>query len=68
MVPTGRLILNVAQRTLKRHAVGDVWETQIGSSASSRLGFYGTTPVVQPSGVHTLRGALVSMGIVKGSA
>ena len=49
-VPTGYLILNVTTGTVKRHAGGYVWETQIGGSASARIGFWGATPVVQPSG------------------
>jgi len=49
-VPTGYLLLNVATGTLKRHAGDYVWETQIGGSASARIGFWGATPVVQPSG------------------
>jgi hypothetical protein len=116
-VPTGYLVLNVASGTVKRHAGGCVWETQIGGSASARIGLWGATPVVQPSGadqaavtlgsvdgeiggltisdpptqaevqalrdkaeeladdmralstlVHALRGALVSVGVVKGGA
>ena len=49
-VPTGYLVLNVTTGMLKRHAVGYAWETQVGGSASARLGFWGGTPVVQPSG------------------
>jgi len=116
-VPTGYLVLNVTTATIKRHAGGYVWETQVGGSASARIGFWGMTPVVQPSGaaqaavtlqnldgaiggltisdpptqaevqalgdkceeladdvralsalVHALRGALVSVGVVKGGA
>ena len=47
---TGYLVLNVGTGDVKRHAGGYVWEIQIGSSASARIGFYGATPVVQPSG------------------
>ena len=49
-VPTGYLMLNVTTGTVKRHAGGYVWETQIGGGASARIGFWGATPVVQPSG------------------
>jgi hypothetical protein len=49
-VPTGYLVLNVATGTVKRHAGGYVWESQVGGSASARVGFWGATPVVQPSG------------------
>ncbi|MCL4181639.1 MAG: hypothetical protein KJ072_28365 [Verrucomicrobia bacterium] len=115
-IPTGYLILNVTQGTLKRHAGGYSWETAIGATGG-KIGFYGVTPVVQPAGtdqaavtlgntdgeiggltisdpptqaevqalrdkceeladdvralsalVHALRGALVAVGVVKGSA
>jgi len=33
----GYLIINVTQGTLKRHAGGYVWETQIGASAAASL-------------------------------
>ena len=55
-MPTGYLILNVTQGMLKRHAGGYVWETQIGGSASGRIGFWGVTPVVQPAGARSGRG------------
>jgi hypothetical protein len=116
-VPTGYLILNVSTGDVKRHAGSYSWETQIGGSASARIGFWGATPVVQPSGadqaavtignadgeiggltisdppsqaevqalrdkceeladdvralsalVHALRGALLTVGMVKGGA
>ena len=115
-IPTGYLILNVTQGTLKRHAGEYSWETVIGETGG-KIGFYGVTPVVQPSGadqaavtlgntageiggltisdpptqaevqalrdkceqladdvralstlVHALRGALVAVGVLKGSA
>jgi len=115
-IPTGYLILNVTQGTLKRHAGSYDWQTVIGATGG-KIGFYGATPVVQPSGadqaavtlgntdgeigsltisdpptqvevqalrdrceeladdvralsalVHALRGALVSVGLVKGGA
>jgi len=49
-VPTGYLVLNVGTGTVKRHAGGYVWETRVGGSTSARIGFYGATPIVQPSG------------------
>jgi hypothetical protein len=115
-IPTGYLVLNVTQGTPKRHAGGFSWEAIVGATGS-KIGFYGVTPVVQPSGadqaavtlgntdgeidgltisdpptqsevqalrdkceeladdvralaalVHALRGGLVSVGVVKGSA
>jgi hypothetical protein len=58
-VPTGYLVLNVSTGDVKRHAGGYVWETQIGGSASARIGFWGATPVVQPSGADQ---AAVTLG------
>jgi hypothetical protein len=58
-VPTGYLVLNVTQGTLKRHAGGYVWETHVGGSASARIGFWGVIPVVQPSGADQ---AAVTLG------
>ena len=58
-VPTGYLSLNVTQGVLKRHAGGYVWETRIGGSASARVGFWGATPVAQPSGADQ---AVVTLG------
>jgi hypothetical protein len=63
-VPTGYLALNVATGTLKRHAGGYVWETQIGGSASTRVGFWGATPVMQPSAADQ---AAVTMGNTDGA-
>jgi hypothetical protein len=63
-IPTGCLIFNVTQGTLKRHAGGYVWETQIGGSASTRIGFWGATPVVQPSGADQ---AAVTLSNVPGA-
>jgi hypothetical protein len=62
-IPTGYLVLNVGTGDVKRHAGGYVWEIQIGNSASSRIGFYGVTPVVQPSGADQ---AAVTLGNVAG--
>ena len=39
-VPTGYLIVNVTQGTLKRHAGGLSWETVVGA-AGGKVGFYG---------------------------
>ena len=55
--------LNVATGTVKRHAGGYVWETQIGGSASARVGFWGATPVAQPSGADQ---AAVALGNTDG--
>jgi hypothetical protein len=49
-IPTGYLILNVTEGTLKRHAGAYDWQTQIGGAAGKKVGFYGVTPVVQPAG------------------
>ena len=62
-VPTGYLVLNVATGTLKRHAGGYVWEIHIGRSPTARIGFWGATPVVQPSGADQ---AAVTLGIIDG--
>jgi hypothetical protein len=48
-IPTGYLILNVTQGTLKRHAGGYSWETTVGATGG-KIGFYGVTPVTQPAG------------------
>jgi hypothetical protein len=45
-IPTGYLILNVTQGTLKRHTGGYSWETVVGATGG-KIGFYGMTPVVQ---------------------
>jgi hypothetical protein len=115
-IPVGYLVLSVTTGGVKRHAGSFVWEIVIGGSASQKIGFWGATPVVQPSGadqaavtlgnadgeiggltisdpptqaevqalrdkceeladdvralstlVHALRGALVGIGLVKGS-
>ena len=60
---TGYLILNLTQGTVKRHAGGYVWETQIGGRPSARTGFWGATPVVQPSGANQ---AAVTLGNTDG--
>ena len=39
-IPTGYLILNVTQGTLKRHAGGYVWETVVGATGG-KIGFWG---------------------------
>ncbi|MCL4180629.1 MAG: hypothetical protein KJ072_23140, partial [Verrucomicrobia bacterium] len=48
-IPTGYLIFNVTQGTLKRHAGAYDWQTAIGASGG-KIGFYGVPPVTQPAG------------------
>ncbi len=48
-IPTGYLILNATQGTLKRHAGSYDWQTVIGTTGG-KIGFFGATSVVQPSG------------------
>jgi len=48
-IPTGYLILNVTQGTLKRHAGGYSWESIVGATGG-KIGFWGVAPVVQPAG------------------
>jgi hypothetical protein len=57
-IPTGHLILNVAQGTLKRHAGGFSWEAIVGATGG-KIGFYGVTPVTQPAGADQ---AAVTLG------
>ena len=61
-IPTGYLILNVTQGTLKRHAGGYSWETIVGAT-SGKIGFYGVTPVAQPAGAGQ---AAVTLGNADG--
>ncbi len=61
-IPTGYLILNVSQGTMKRHAGGFDWQTVIGATGG-KIGFYGVTPVVQPSGAGQ---AAVTLGNTDG--
>ena len=61
-IPTGYLILNVTQGTLKRHAGGYSWETIVGA-AGGKIGFYGVTPVTQPAGADQ---AAVTLGNIDG--
>jgi hypothetical protein len=61
-VPTGYLIFNVTQGTLKRHAGSYSWETVVGATGD-KIGFFGATPVVQPSGANQ---AAVTLGNVDG--
>jgi hypothetical protein len=61
-IPTGYLILNVTQGTLKRHAGGYSWETTVGATGG-KIGFYGATPVTQPAGADQ---AAVALGNVDG--
>ena len=48
-IPTGYLILNVTQGTLKRHAGGYSWETIIGATGG-KIGFYPSARVFARSG------------------
>lgn len=47
-IPTGYLILNVTEGTLKRHAGSYDWQTVVGATAG-KIGFYGVTPVTRPA-------------------
>jgi hypothetical protein len=82
-IPTGYLILNVTQGTLKRHAGGLSWETQVGASTAAKIGFHGATPTAQRASAaqaaatdlasviilaNELRAALVEKGLIKGEA
>ena len=62
-VPVGYLVLNVATGGVKRHAGSFIWEVVIGGAASQKIGFWGATPVVQPSGADQ---AAVTLGNVDG--
>jgi hypothetical protein len=62
-IPTEYLVVNVGTGDVKRHVGGYVWEILIGSNASSRIAFYGVTPVAQPSGADQ---AGVTLGNVDG--
>jgi len=61
-IPTGYLILNVTQGTLKRHAGGYSWETIVGATGG-KIGFWGVAPVVQPAGAGQ---AAVTLGNTDG--
>ena len=61
-IPTGYLIFNVTQGTLKRHAGGYSWETIIGATGG-KIGFWGVAPVVQPAGAGQ---AAVTLGNTDG--
>ena len=56
------MIINVAQGTLKRHAGGFSWEIIVGA-IGGKIGFYGATPVSQPSGADQ---AAVTLGNTNG--
>jgi hypothetical protein len=62
-IPTGYLILNVTQGTLKRHAGGFSWEAIVGATGG-KIGFYGVTPVTQPAGASQ---AAVTLGNTDGA-
>jgi hypothetical protein len=58
-ISAGCLVLNIGTGDIKRHAGGcNVWEIQIGGSASDRIGFYGVTLVVQSCGANQAAVAL----------
>jgi hypothetical protein len=61
-IPTGYLILNVTTGGLKRHAGGYVWETVVGATGG-KIGFWGATPVTQPTGADQ---AAVTLGNTDG--
>jgi hypothetical protein len=61
-LPAGYLILNVTQGTLKRHPGGYSWESMVGATGG-KIGFYGATPVTQPSGADQ---AAVTLGNTDG--
>ncbi len=61
-IPAGYLVFNVTQGTLKRHGGGFSWEAVVGA-AGGKIGFFGVTPVVQPSGADQ---AVVTLGNVDG--
>jgi len=61
-IPTGYLIFNVTQGTLKRHAGAYDWQTVVGPTGG-KIGFYGATPVVQPAGADQ---AAVTLGNTDG--
>jgi hypothetical protein len=61
-IPTGYLIFNVTQGTLKRHAGGYSWETIVGATGG-KIGFWGVAPVVQPAGAGQ---AAVTLGNADG--
>jgi len=61
-IPTGYLILHVAQGTVKRYAGSYDWQTVIGATGG-KIGFYGVTPVTQPAGADQ---AAVTLGNTDG--
>ena len=61
--PAGYRVLNASTGGNKRHAGGYAREIHSGGSASAKIGFYGVTPVVQPSGADQ---AAVTLGNVDG--
>jgi hypothetical protein len=48
-IPTGYLMLNVTQGTLKRHGGSYDWQAVVGATGG-KIGFYGVAPVPQPAG------------------
>ena len=63
-IPTGYLVLNVSTGDVKRHAGSYSWEIKVGASPASKIGFWGVTPAVQPSGANQ---AAVTLGNVDGA-
>jgi hypothetical protein len=81
--PTGYLILNTTDGSLKRHAGSLSWEVQVGAGTSSKIGFHGAAPTAQRANANQaaatdlasvitlaneLRAALVEKGLMKGDA
>jgi hypothetical protein len=62
VIPTGYLILNVSTGDVKRHAGSYSWEIRVGGSASSKIGFWGVTPVTQPAGADQVEVTLGNTG------
>lgn len=44
--------------------LGTTTGTQIGTASTQRLGFYGTTPIVQPAAASDLRTLLIDLGLL----
>ena len=81
--PTGYLILNTTDGSLKRHAGSLSWEVQLGAGTSSKVAFHGATLTPQRANAdqaaatdlasvitlaNELRAALVDKGLIKGTA
>lgn len=81
--PTGYLILNVADGSLRRHTGGLSWEVQMGASTAAKIGFHGAAPTAHRANANQaaatdlasvitlaneLRAALVEKGLLKGGS